>query len=176
MISFDEVCVIGNTNKPHGINGEISASIDAECGLSSFSCVIFEIDGILVPFFMESYRFKHANSFLIKFYDLDKEQEVVELSNKSIYALKAELPSEQFDNHEEGMYVIDFVGYSVETNTGEYLGTIVDFDDSTDNMLFIVERTDNTILYIPIVDEFIDEINTQDKILSMTLPVGLLEL
>lgn len=176
MISFDEVCVIGNTNKPHGINGEISVAIDAECELSSLSCVIFEIDGILVPFFMESCRPKHANSFLMKLYDVDSDHDVVELSNKSIYALNAELPSEQFNNHEDGMYADDFVGYSVDTNDGEHLGTIVDFDDSTDNLLFIVERTDKSILYIPIVDEFIDEINPHDKILSMTLPDGLLEL
>lgn len=48
MITRDELIEIGVYNKPHGVNGEISATIDCELDIiSQFSCLVSDIDGIL---------------------------------------------------------------------------------------------------------------------------------
>lgn len=177
MILHEEVYNIGNTSKPHGINGEISVSIDVECDMGIGSCVIFNIDGIYVPFFIETIRPKSANAYLIKFKNINTENEALELSNKELYIPKTDLPDGIFDdNDDEGMYAEDFIGFNVFTTQNERLGVITDFDDSTENVLFMVERPDESIFYIPIVDEFIVSVDTDEKTVIMELPQGLVEL
>ena len=57
MIRRDELIQIGQFNKPHGIEGEITASVNYDFDdLSAFSCLIVEIDGIFVPFFVTNVR------------------------------------------------------------------------------------------------------------------------
>ena len=164
MILLDELYSIGNTNKPHGINGEISVSIDVECDLKVNSCVVFNIDGIFVPFFVESFRPKSANAYLVKLKNIDTENDASELSNKEMWIPKHDLPESFFaDDDDEGMYAEDFIGLNVFNTDGGHLGLITDFDDTTENVLFIVKRPDESIFYIPIVDEFIVSVDKTKK-------------
>ena len=64
MIVESEISVIGRTLKPHGINGEIAATIDAPVNLDSLQCIILDIDGIYVPFFIRSYRYRGSEAVL----------------------------------------------------------------------------------------------------------------
>ena len=52
----------------------------------------------------------------------------------------------------------------------------VSIDDKTDNWLFIVERTDGSEVMIPAHEEFITEIQQEERIMVMDLPLGLLDL
>ena len=57
MILRDELIAIGRYNKPHGVAGEISATIDVDIDtLKELSCLVSDIDGIFVPFFVNSCR------------------------------------------------------------------------------------------------------------------------
>ena len=174
MIKQEELIKLGQTFKPHGINGEITVVSDFILDELDFSCFVFELDGIYVPFFASKIRPKKSNSFLVKFDSLNSETEVEELSNRILYVLKSE-----FDNFvdvvDDGMYAEDFIGYNIITKNS-VIGNIIDIDDSTENALFIVERQDDSICYIPIVDDFITDIDTDNKVLGMQLPDGLLDL
>ena len=61
MITRDQLIEIGHFNKAHGVNGEVNASllIDVE-HLPGLSCLICDMDGIYVPFFVEAIRPKGA--------------------------------------------------------------------------------------------------------------------
>ncbi len=56
------------------------------------------------------------------------------------------------------------------------MGEITDYDDSTDNVLFILRRPDGSEALIPASDDFIDSVDTQERTIAMTLPEGLLAL
>ena len=64
----------------------------------------------------------------------------------------------------------------VDGDNGKDIGTITDIDDKTDNWLFIVERTDGSEVMIPAHEEFITEIQQEERIMVMDLPLGLLDL
>ncbi len=67
MITRDELIEIGTFNKPHGVDGEISATFDCDCDTANeFSCFVCEIDGIYVPFFADSLRGKGTMTLLLK--------------------------------------------------------------------------------------------------------------
>ena len=54
MIKQEEVYKIGRIGKPHGINGEVHFLFDDDVfDRVESEYLILDIDGILVPFFME---------------------------------------------------------------------------------------------------------------------------
>ena len=62
MIRKDEVYKIGILNKPHGVKGEVSFTFTDDV-FDRVDCdyLICLMDGILVPFYLEEYRFRSDN-------------------------------------------------------------------------------------------------------------------
>ena len=154
MILNNQLIKIGKTLKPHGIKGEFSVIIDALYNIDEVSCVVLSIDGIFVPFFIESVRTKGSDTYIVKVKGYDSDTDIVELMSLDLYILKTEYVSD-IEEDSDIMYAEDFIGYTIVDNIGATIGKIVDYDISTENALFIVNRYDNKDIYIPIVDEFI---------------------
>ncbi len=176
MIKREELVEIGSLNKPHGISGEINASIDSGIKLSELRCIILDIDGIFVPFFVEASRLKGVDSYLLTIDGIEDEDAATVISKKTIYALKDDCTNTDAQEDNDAMYAEDFVGYTVVDDQNAPIGKIIDIDDSTENFLFIVEKTDGNTAYIPVADEFIIEINIEQAIIAMSLPEGLFDL
>ena len=60
IISPEILTTVGKLMKPHGINGEITVLLTADVDLAALRCVILEMDGIYVPFFLNSVRPKSS--------------------------------------------------------------------------------------------------------------------
>lgn len=175
MIRKEDVTVVGKFQRTHALHGELNAMLDIDCGfLEEDHPLIIEIEGIFVPFYLESVRPKGSCSSLIKLKGVDCEDEAGNFVNKDIYALKDDV-AEYGGKNEEGDYADDFVGYRILTTDGNYVGEITDLDFTTENVLFIVNAGDKEI-YIPVADEYIIDIDGQDKTLTMNLPEGLLDM
>ena len=179
MIEREELIHIGRFNKTHGINGEITATtlIDTEL-LDSLRCLVSPIDGIYVPFFVTRRRDKGRESVILSIDDIDTNELAAELVNKDIFALKSDydrLAQNNQDYDSDTLPVDYLIGFSV-TDGESPVGTVTDVDDTTENVLLIVSRPDETIVRIPAADDLIDYVDTDNKILSMNLPEGLLEL
>lgn len=173
MITSDEIIAIGKFNKPHGISGEISATINApESVLNDCSCIVCDIDGIFVPFFIKDFRYKSQETFLITIDDITNEQEAATLVNKDIYVKRDEY-SEILED-EDQIPLDFFVGFNAIVNGHEC--NIVDIDDSTANVLFVIETTDGKSVLIPAVEEFITDFNSKEKTIKMEVPEELLNL
>ena len=75
MIREEEVYKIGMLTKTHGVSGELSLSFtDDVFDRVDADYLVCKMDGILVPFFMEEYRFKNDTTALVKFADIDTEE------------------------------------------------------------------------------------------------------
>ena len=174
MITRDRLISIGHYNKPHGVNGEISATIDVDASLlRDFKCLVSDIDGIFVPFFINDLRSKNAATVLLTIDGINDDNEAALLVNKEIFVLKEEY--EQLSaNEETDDFPLDyFIGFRV-FDSGEEVGIIIDVDDTTENVLFIVERADKSRVQIPAVDDLVEEIHENEKKIVMNLPEGLL--
>lgn len=177
MIRRSEIFPVGAFNKPHGINGEISASLDYGVDPSATDCLVVEIDGIYVPFFIEKVRPKGADSYLITLEDIDDEIMAKGLVNREIFMREAHrsriMPAA--DEEADGLYAADLIGFQAFDETGRELGKIVGINDDTANVLFIVQAPggDGEIL-IPVADEFIEDISTENSTIQLSLPEGLI--
>ncbi len=176
MIQEEELKAIGKFQKPHALKGELNVilDLDPEYIEEGFPLIV-EIDGIYVPFFPDSVRPKGSQSYLIHLKGIDTAEEARAMVNKTIYAMRKDITDFYDADPDEILFDDDLVGYKV-FNNDEEVGTVKYVDDSTINVILEVEKADGTLVYIPLVDDFIKEVNEEDKILVMELPDGLLDL
>ncbi len=174
MIPAEQLIEIGRFGKPHGIKGEMSAVIpDTDIDPSDLSCVFVELDGLMVPFFIVSWRTKGAESVLLTFEGIDSQEKAALFTNKAIFAQPEDLPETERDA--EGFFLDDLTGYTIESD-GVRIGVISDFDDSTDNYLFIVTADDGSEILVPANPDLILEVDTDSETIYMNLPAGLINL
>lgn len=170
----------GRFLKPHGISGEIVATTDLPgLELKPGACVIVEIDGLKVPFFIEAVRRKGDN-YLLKLDGITDETEASELALLPYSVPTADAPEDNHDFTDDGFYASDLIGFkaSEDTTDGQTLplGTITDIEDSTANALFIIATTEGGTLYVPVADDYITDINPEDRTITFSLPEGLKQL
>lgn len=174
MIRKDEVIKIGQFNKPHAIHGELSFTFTSDM-FDRSDCPYFvcEMDGILVPFFIESYRFRSENGALVKLENINSDNEARQFTNKEVF-----FPIEYITKEEEERATDDnfFVGFLLVTAEGVEVGRIVEVDDTTVNVLFVVETSEGEELLIPAADDFVVSIDTDKLIVTMSLPEGMFDL
>ena len=176
MITRDELIAIGRYNKPHGVAGEISATIYVDMDtLQGLSCLVTDIDGIFVPFFVNACRPKSQETVLLTIDGIDNEKEVSRLVNHDIYALKRDYRQESLDSDADGFPLDYFIGFELHDSDGKRVGEITDVDEQTENAIFIVDR-EGAELMVPATDELIVEFDLDKKVMVMDLPQGLLDL
>lgn len=175
MISRDELKSIGQFQRTHGLHGELNALMDIDPEfLEQDYPIIMEIDGTFVPFFIDTVRPKGARTDLVKLENVDTEEEAKSFVNKSIYALRSDLTD--FFDDDELTSISDLIGFSLVDMTGNILGVVSDVDDSTSNVLLYVDSSNGGVSLIPMVDEFIKNIDYDKKIIFGDIPDELLEL
>ena len=86
MIRREDVFKIGRMGKPHGVKGEVSMQCDDDVfDRVDADYLVLDVDGILVPFFIEEYRFRFDDVVLMKLEDIDSEQQARELTGCDVY-------------------------------------------------------------------------------------------
>lgn len=174
MIRDEDLRLVGKMLKPHGICGEVTVLLTEDVDLSELSCIMLKLDGIFVPFFLSNVRPKSSETDLVTIDGVTDEVQAADLCPNDVYALASEVGGVD-EGGGEGMYASDMQGYSVYLGE-ELLGEISGIDDSTENYLFIVEKPSGDTCLVPVVNEFIMELNPDEKIIVMDLPTGLVDL
>ena len=153
MIRRDDVYKIGKLGKPHGVKGEITFAItDDVFDRVDADYLVLDIDGILVPFYLEEYRFKNDDNVLVKFEDIDTQEQVRAYTGCEVY-----FPRHLSDSDEENMSWAEIIGFQlVDAVSGRVVGTIDHVDDSTLNLLFEITSPDGEALLIPANNDLIN--------------------
>ncbi len=169
MIRQEEVYKIGKLGKAHGVKGEISFLFDDDVfDRTDADYLILDMDGILVPFFIEEYRFKTDDNALMKFEGIDTQERARELTGCEVY-----FPREMAEGDEEQLSCAAIVGFElIDANSGKSAGRIASVDDATINILFELE--DGKL--IPASEELITNVDTKKQQIFINLPEGILEL
>ena len=171
MIKQEEVYCIGRLGKAHGIHGEVTFHFDDDVfNRTDADYLVLEVDGILVPFFIEEYRFRSDTTALLKLEGVDSQERARELTNCEVF-----FPRELVDSsNDDGVLTYAFlVGFTIiDASTGRVVGTIASVDESTLNILFCL--ADGTL--IPAAEELIEGIDQKKKEIALRLPEGLLDL
>ena len=169
MIKQEEVYKIGRLGKSHGVRGEISFLFDDDVfDRVDADYLILDIEGILVPFFIEEYRFRSDTTALMKFEGINSQERARELTGCDVY-----FPRNLTANDDDSISWSAIVGFDIiDASNNKSVGRIASIDDSTLNILFCLE--DGHL--IPASEDLITQINQQARTIFMHLPAGLLDL
>ena len=169
MTMAEDLYKIGKIGKPHGVKGEVSFHFsDDVFDRTEAEYLMLCIDGLMVPFFMEEYRFRSDETALVKFCDIDTQERASELTGCEVF-----FPRDVADNDDDNLSWAEIIGYSlIDSATSKNVGKIASVDDSTINILFELE--DGTL--IPASIELITNVDKKHKEIEIELPDGILDL
>lgn len=165
----EDLYKIGKIGKPHGVKGEVSFHFsDDVFDRTEAEYLMLCIDGLMVPFFMEEYRFRSDETVLVKFCDIDTQERASELTGCEVF-----FPRDVADDDDDNLSWAEIIGYSlIDSATSKNVGKIASVDDSTINILFELE--DGTL--IPASIELITNVDKKHKEIEIELPDGILDL
>lgn len=160
---------IGTLTRTHGIGGELSMNFtDDVWDRAEADYVFLEVDGIQVPFFLESWRFRSDSVALLKFQDIDSSESALEYVGADVYFPHELTPEPSEDDEYTWRH---FTGWKVVDDIAGEIGEIEHVEDSTANTIFFVGDK-----LIPATEDFIERIDAKERTIYMNLPEGLLDL
>lgn len=169
MIRKEDLCQVGQFARPHGIKGELPLVTDYDLfGETEHPYIVCEMDGIPVPFYIESYRPKGRSTILVKLEQVDGIAAAKRLVNRAVYYPQAAIrhrPEKDAGWHQ-------FTGYMLEDGRKGEIGRVTDVDDTTLNVLFRVDCNGKEIL-APVAEELICFVDRKAKRIVVSLPDGL---
>jgi 16S rRNA processing protein RimM len=124
--------------------------------------LIIKLDNILVPFRVLDWRGKGSDSLIFQLDNITSEQEAQPLIGAEAFMLLSDM------NQEDELLPTwqSLIGFHVmDTDQGD-LGVVEDVDETTINTLITL----NDGRLIPIHEDFIVDINAEDKRLTICLP------
>jgi len=172
MLKTEDLYKTGRFIKPHGIKGELTLATDTDLSFfsdNSDAYLICEMDGIPVPFFIDSFRQKNSVMAFVKLSDIDSEAKAKAFIGKPAY-LPAEMKMEQDGDLPEWEQLI---GYTASDEAVGKIGRVNGVNSQTINILLMVDYQGHEML-IPVA--FITDSDPEQKIITLNLPEGFLEI
>lgn len=167
-----DVYKIGRIGKTHGVKGEMLFTFtDDVFDRTDADYLVLMVDGLLVPFFIDEYRFRGNETALLRLDGIDTQEKARRLTNCDVY-----FPYSMSDG-EEMPAMTAVVGFTmVDDGDDAVIGEITSIDDSTQNMLFEVSTADDRRLLIPVAEEYIKDVFPDKRQIRVRLPDGLLDI
>ena len=174
MISEEDVYQIGTLTRTHGVRGELAFLFTYDVwDRVEADYVFLRLDGLLVPFFLEEWRFRSDSVALLKFEDIDSADSASALVGADVFFPKALTPT---DIDEEDLTWQHFKGFEVITDSESVLGTVTAVYDQTANVLLEVTMPDGRDILVPGHEDFILRADHRERRLYVRIPDELLTL
>jgi len=164
---------VGFFKKTHGVSGELVLEYEPqfEYSIENADRFFVELEGLLVPFFIveDGFRFKTENSAILTFDGVESEKYAKRMVGSSVFLFKNEiiLMADELSDSELVDYLL------VDEKLGE-IGIIDQIDNYSGNIVFTVNFKGKELL-VPFNEDFLLEIDNQNKVIKLTLPEGLLD-
>ncbi|MGJ8665662.1 MAG: ribosome maturation factor RimM [Patiriisocius sp.] len=164
---------VGKVVKKYSFKGELLVKLDTDEPelFLEMESVFVEQHKNLIPFFIESSSLHKSTLLRVQFEDVYDEATADTLIGTELYLPLSFLPPLSGTN----FYYHEVIGFTIMDVDFGNAGIISNVNDHTAQHLF-VSILDGKELLIPISAEFIKEIDRENKIITMDLPSGLIEL
>ncbi len=162
---------IGYISKTRGLKGEIQLFFERDDYRElDLDTLFIEMDGKLVPFFVESYKLhsNHTGYFFLE--DVNHIDRAKALVRHTVYLPDSKKPVRDANE----FLVSDLKGFMVEDKTHGELGKITDIHHYPQQDVAAVAYKLSELLF-PLNDDFIVAIDKENSLLKVDLPEGLVD-
>ncbi len=165
---------LGIIARKHSYKGEVVIVIDSDEPelYANIDAVFIDINNKLIPFFVEKILLQKGNQLRIKFEDIDNEEEAGNLLKMATYLPLTLLPKLEGDK----FYFHEVIGFKIKDIKYGIIGEIISINDNTAQALFIIKTDDNKDVLIPLIDEFIKDVDRGNKLITVETPEGLIQM
>lgn len=171
-MNIDDCFYLGTIAKKFSFKGEVLIHLETDepDAYLEMESVFVAMGSELVPFFIEHAQW-HGAYLRVKFEEVDAEKDAASLLGKKLYLPLEFLPELEGD----AFYYHEIVGFEVIDQHQNHLGHILEVMDNAMQDLLRVQGPQGEIL-IPLVDDFIVELQRDTHQLHLQLPDGLVQL
>jgi 16S rRNA processing protein RimM len=159
---------IGFISKLNGYKGELML-VTEDDKVSAEKFLFMKMDGIPVPFFIEDI-FEKSGNFVVKLEDVNDEVFAQRFLNHDVFVER-----KGRTKNPKVVSAHELIDYHIIDSTFGDLGPIVRVEDFPQQEIAICNLKNKEIM-VPLNDEFIDDIDDEHKLVSVTLPEGLVDL
>ncbi|MBN2796963.1 MAG: 16S rRNA processing protein RimM [Clostridia bacterium] len=159
---------IGKIVNTQGLKGDVRIYPDTDYVERFEELDYLYIENESEPLKISSVRYK-KNLAIVKFKGLDHINDVEKYKNRIVYTEKLDYD----DLEEDRYYVEDLIGLKVVDAVQGEIGILIDILQNPAHDLYVVKTKDKEVM-IPAVQEFIQDVDLENKILHVTLIEGLL--
>lgn len=177
MILPEEVFQIGYISKQRGLRGEVEMVFTDDCfedGTADY--FVLDMDGLLVPFFWEEYRFKNSSTLILALEDIDTEEKARRLVGHRVFYPKKHVAQSEDGGERELSSYRALTGFTATDEKGQPIGTVEAVDDSSANVLLTLRCEDGKERVIPFHDDFLTDYDIRERYIRLRLPDGLLDI
>jgi len=162
--------LVGTLVKLHSFKGRyvLVSENPLHDDIEDWESVFLEIEGLLVPFFIDHISVTSDTSAIVGFEDIDSTEKAREFLSYSVYQLKS-IAGEQEEEQPD-----ELSGYRVIDQQAGDIGTVKEILDYNQNLLLRVLKGKQEHL-IPMTEEIIVKINPRKKEILIQAPEGLLD-
>ena len=160
---------IGEILKPYKTKGELIAAIKPAFyeDVARAKAIFLLLNGSHVPFFIESVDCQQKTCY-IKFEEFGNPEDVKQMNGVKLYLRECDVNWQTKSEKKE----IDFSGYMIiDKNSGKRLQILR--IEQYPQQIMAVATTETSQYLIPLVYQFILDIDTEAKVITMQLPSGL---
>ena len=169
----EECFYLGKIVKKYSFKGELLAKLDTDQPdiYENLDAIFIEVNGTLIPFFIEKSQLHKSDLLRLKFDDVTNEADADALMKCDLYLPLDLLPKLEGNK----FYFHEIIGYQLNDENFGPVGIVKGVNDSTAQALFEVDR-DGIEILIPMNDDFIQHLDRTAKTITVNTPDGLIEL
>ena len=167
----NEYYYLGHITKPFGIKGQLCCYFDTDEPekYANLDAVFIDLDDEKLPYLIEDIQYRGANTFVIKFADVD-EEEAKGLVKAELYLPLSELPPLTGNK----FYFHEVIGFKVVDGEKGNLGTCQDFIDISHHPIMQIDH-DGVEVLIPAIDEIFKKVDRENRTIYIQAPEGLID-
>lgn len=167
----NEYYYLGHITKPFGIKGQLCCYFDTDEPekYANLEAVFIDLDDEKLPYLIEDIQYRGANTFVIKFADVD-EEEAKGLVKAELYLPLSELPPLTGNK----FYFHEVIGFKVIDEEKGAVGTCQDFIDISHHPIMQIDH-DGVEVLIPAIDEIFKKVDRENKTIYIQAPEGLID-
>lgn len=161
---------IGKIVNTHGLRGEVKVVpwTDSAEDFEYIENVFLKIKSEYKPLTIENIKYQKSN-LIVKFAEINDINEVLPYKGMTVYADRDELGELPEGVH----YIVDLIGLSVVTESGEEIGTIADVFNTGASDIYDVKREGKKNLLLPVIDDVVKKVDIENGRVTVNIMEGL---
>ncbi|HFS67596.1 MAG TPA: 16S rRNA processing protein RimM [Flavobacteriia bacterium] len=170
----EDTFYLGKIVRKHSYKGELVIKLDTDEPdlYQDLESVFVDLNGKLLPFFIEESLLQKGNQLRVRFEGFTNEADAESVLKKEVYLPLTMLPKLEGNK----FYYHEVIGFDLIDENFGLVGKIKSINDSTAQELFIVNNDAGKEILIPLIDAFLVKVDRDNRQVIVNTPNGLIEM